>query len=128
MIAIQTIPQARSICTGRQRFIRRHSCGLPLKDAVRFAVDACFHFNGRAMHGKALWSQTERVWLGSDTFLHWAIWLEEINIPWTVATAAGAPRGMERLRGAVLAELASYWADRLASLPYQTEPRWLPLP
>ena len=69
MIAARTIPALPRILTSRQRSIRRHSCGLPLNEAVRFAVDLCFGFNGRAMQGKALWSETEHVWLGSMTFL-----------------------------------------------------------
>ena len=114
--------------TGRQRSIRRHSRGLPLKRAVRFSVDALFEFNWRATQAKALWSETERVWLGSDTFLHWAIWDADIDIPWVVATAAGAPEDAERLREAVREELVAYWADRLAALPRKGRPHWLPLP
>jgi len=38
MIAAYTIPEAPHIPTGRQRSIRRHSCGLPLKQAVRAAT------------------------------------------------------------------------------------------
>jgi hypothetical protein len=99
-----------------------------LKKAIRFAVDVCFHFNCRAAQGKALWCETERVWLGSDTFLHWAIWVDDINIPWAVATATGAPKDVEQLRGEVLRELAAYWADRMAALPRRGKPHWLPLP
>ena len=114
--------------TARQRSIRRHSRGLPLKRAVRFSVDALFEFNWRATQAKALWSETERVWLGSDTFLHWAIWDADIDIPWVVATAAGAPEDAECLREAVREELVAYWADRLAALPPKGRPHWLPLP
>jgi hypothetical protein len=114
--------------TGRQATIRRRSCGLPLKHAVRSAVDVCFHFTSRAFRDEALWSATERVWLGRRTFLHWAIWLADIDIPWTVSTAEGAPHDVEQLRGAVLAELASYWSEQLAALPRRKKPGWIPLP
>jgi hypothetical protein len=126
--AAPTNPSHPSLATGRQATIRRSSCGLPLKHAVRSAVDVCFHFSFRTVHGEALWSATERVWLGKHTFLHWALWLADINIPWTVSTAAGAPHDAEQLRGAVLAELASYWADQIAALPRRNKPHWLPLP
>ena len=41
------------------------------------------------------------------------MWIENIDIPWAVATAAEAPKDVEQLREAVLVELNSYWADRL---------------
>ncbi len=112
----------------RQRSVRRHSCGLPLKRAVRFAVQVFFDFDCRAKAGSALWSETERVWMGSETFLYWALWDAEIDIPWVVATAAGVPEDAKQLREAVRAELVAYWADRLASLPRSGRPVWLPLP
>jgi hypothetical protein len=99
-----------------------------LKKAVRFAVDVCFRFSGRSVQVKALWSETERVWLGSKTFLDWSMFIENIDIPWVVATAAGAPTDVEQLRAAVLVELNSYWADCLAALPSRERPHWLPLP
>ncbi len=99
-----------------------------MKKAVRFAVDVCFRFSGRAVQAKALWSETERVWLGSKTFLDWSMYIENIDIPWVVATAAGAPQDVDQLREAVLVELNSYWADRLESLPSRERPHWLPLP
>jgi hypothetical protein len=114
--------------TGRQRAIRHQACKLPLKNAVRLAVDVCFRFRRRTVQGKALWSEAERVWLGSDTFLYWALSLEDFDIPWAVATAAGAPQDGEQLRCAVRKELVSYWADRIAALPGSDWPRWLPLP
>ena len=128
MIRATAIPSPGHVSTGRQRSIRRHSCKVALKGAVRFAVDVCFRFRSRAVQGKALWSETERVWLGRETFLHWAIWLEDIDIPWAVATAAGAPSDVEQLRDAVRAELTSYWGERLAALPREPCPQWLPLP
>jgi hypothetical protein len=128
MIAFQTAPRPPRVSTGRQRAIRRHARHCSLPQAVRYAVDVCFRFSGRAVQVKALWSETERVWLGSKTFLDWAMCVENIDIPWSVATAAGAPEDVEQLREAVLAELNSYWADRLAVLPSQERPHWLPLP
>lgn len=126
VLAARTKPSR--VSTGRQRSIRRQSCRLPLKSAVRLAVDVCFQFKCRTSQGKALWSRTERAWLGSKTFLHWAMSLEDIDIPWAVATAAGAPGDIDQLRSAVRTELASYWAERLAALPDSEQPRWLPLP
>jgi hypothetical protein len=66
--------------------------------------------------------------MGSDTFLHWAVRIEDIDIPWAVATAVGAPEDIEHLRCAVLTELAAYWADRMTALPCREQPHWLPLP
>lgn len=128
MVAAPFTPWPPHAPTGRQRSLRRHSCSLQLKHAVRCAVDVCFRFKCRSILGKALWSETERAWLGSDTFLHWALWLEDINIPWTVATAVGAPEDVGELRRAVHTELASYWSDRMAALPRGEAPHWLPLP
>jgi hypothetical protein len=128
MIAFQTAPRPPRVSTYRQRSIRHRARRYSLKKAVRFAVDICFHFSGRAVQVKALWSKTERVWLGNKTFLDWAMRMENIDIPWVVATAAGAPQDVEQLREAVLVELNSYWDDRLAVLPSQERPHWLPLP
>jgi hypothetical protein len=128
MIAVAGIPSHSHVSTSRQRALRRHSRKVSLQSAVRFAVDVCFRFRCRAIQGKALWSDVERVWLGSDTFLYWALWLEDIDIPWTVATAAGAPEDAEELRDVVHAELACYWGERLAALPRDKCPPWLPLP
>ena len=128
MIRAAEISSSSRASTGRQRLIRRHARQLSLKRAVRFAVNVCFRFRYRAVHGKALWSETERVWLGGDTYRHWALSLEDIDIPWAVATATGAPNDVEQLRRAVDSELTAYWADRLAALPRQECPHWLPLP
>jgi len=128
MIAFQTAPRLPRVSTCRQRSIRRRAHRYSLKKAVRFAVDVCFRFSGRAVQFKALWSETERVWLGSKTFLDWAMHIENIDIPWAVATAAGAPEDTEELREAVLAELNAYWSNRLAALPSRERPHWLPLP
>jgi hypothetical protein len=112
----------------RQQSVRCHSSGLPLQRAVRFAVDVFFHFDSRATRGIALWSETEHVWMGSETYLHWAIWDADIDIPWVVATATGAPEDAQKLRDAVRTELISYWRHRTASLPRRGFPQWLPLP
>jgi hypothetical protein len=114
--------------TRRQRSIRRRSRRLPLDSAVRFAAHAIFRFKCRAVQGKALWSETERVWLGTQTYLHWALYDDDIDIPWAVATSIGAPDDALLLRSVVRQELLSYWADRMASLPRRSRPHWLPLP
>jgi hypothetical protein len=112
----------------RQRSIRRHCRALSLKEATRYAVDICFSFSCRATESKSLWSETERVWLGRETFLHWAINLDDINIPASVNSAVAAPHDKEKLCDAVRAELTAYWTEQIAALPRRTRPRWLPLP
>ena len=92
------------------------------------AADALFGFTHRAPRGKALWSDALRVWLGSATFLHWAINEADVDIPRMVVKTAGAPQSPEGLHEAVYAELTLYWADRLVSLPSKSSPGWLPLP
>ena len=87
--ALNKIASTRS-STGRQRWLRRQSRGLSLKSAIRFAVDLCYGFKGRSTQGKALWSEKERVWMGRETFLHWSLSLDDIDIPWVVVTAAAA--------------------------------------
>lgn len=114
--------------TYRQRSSRRRSSGSPLESAVRDAVDLFFRFKYRNPEAKALWCETERVWLGRETFLHWALWDDEIDIPWVVATAPDAPAEADDLREAVRAELKAYWAERTSSLPQRARPRWMPLP
>jgi hypothetical protein len=128
MLTATSIPSSERVSTGRQRSIRRHVRKLSLKSAVRLAVDVSFRFKFRAIRGPALWSESERVWLGRETFFYWSTSAADIDIPWAVATADGAPRDAEQLRHAVHSELASYWADRLASLPRRGCPQWLPLP
>ena len=95
MIAFQTSPRRPRVSTCRQRSIRRRASRYSLKRAVRFAVDVCFRFSGRAVQVKALWSETERVWLGSKTFLDWSMFIENIDIPWAVATAAGCAEDVD---------------------------------
>jgi hypothetical protein len=128
MIAFQTVPRISRASTARQRSIRRRARRYSLQKAVRFAVDVYFRFSGRSGQTKALWSEKERVWMGSKTFLDWAMMIENIDIPWAVATAAGAPSDVAQLRDAVLVELNSYWANRLEVLPAREWPNWLPLP
>jgi hypothetical protein len=99
-----------------------------LKSTVRHAVDTFFHFRYRSTRSKALWCQTERVWLGYQTFIHWALWDADIDIPRAAARAADAPGSADELRKAVRVELTAYWAVLLSSLPREGQPFWLPLP
>jgi hypothetical protein len=92
------------------------------------AVDARFQFTHRATHARALWCQSERVWLGSRTFLDWAMCEADIDIPWLVAQATDAPQTTDELRKAVRAELSALWAEQLTALPQKSTPRWPPLP
>jgi hypothetical protein len=123
------MPQsAFQISTHRQRVLRRDSRKWALGTAVRNAVEVCFRFKFRALQSQSLWSARERVWMGCDTFLHWSLQLEDIDIPWTVATSIGAPEDLDGLRSAVRIELLAYWAEQLAALPRGDNPHWLPLP
>jgi hypothetical protein len=99
-----------------------------LRRAVRLAANAFFRFKYRAPKAAALWSSAEHVWLGRETFLYWALWDANIDIPWVVAQAAGAPADADELRAAVGAELAAYWDRQMTSLPRTGKPYWLPLP
>jgi hypothetical protein len=114
--------------TARQRSVRHRASRLYLHAAVRLAARAFFRFTHRAERTKALWSHSEGVWMGSQTFLNWAMCDADIAIPWMVADAADAPKTAEELRAAVRAELTAYWADQLASLPSKATPHWPPLP
>lgn len=114
--------------TGRQRSIRCRTRHLSLRSAVRFAARAFFRFEYRAATTAALWSKAEQVWLGRETFRHWALSDRSIDIPWVVAQAADAPRDPDELRAAVDAELSVYWKKQLTSLPRTGKPRWHPLP
>lgn len=128
MANLRAVSPAAGCPTGRQRSVRHRSRHLSLESAVRLAVDVFFGFKYRLGRGKALWCETEHVWLGSETFIYWALRDVDINIPWVVAKAAGAPQNAEELREAVRAELLVYWAAQIASLPRVEQPRWLPLP
>ncbi len=66
--------------------------------------------------------------MGKETFFHWAICLPDIDIPWMVAAAKGAPEDDELLLAAVRKELDAYWSERLTELPRDGHPAWLPLP
>jgi hypothetical protein len=112
----------------RQRARRYRSRRLTLQIAVRHAVDAFFRFTQRDSPTKSMWSATERVWLGRTTFLDWALRDPEIDIPWVVARAAGAPAAGDDLLEAVRDELTAYWTIQSARLPCDEKPRWLPLP
>jgi hypothetical protein len=112
----------------RQMLVRRRAKGRSLHDAVRLAVLVFFRFTHRRKVGEALWCETERVWLGNKTFIQWAIFEADIDIPRVVATSTDAPETSEGLRAAVRAELTACWTDKLASLPQRETPCWLPLP
>lgn len=114
--------------TARQQSLRDRSCHLPLRKAVRVTASVFFRFRCRAAKVAALWSGTERVWLGRKTFLEWALWETRIDIPWVVARAADAPEDPDELRAAVQRELVVYWERQMSSLPRSGKPRWLPLP
>jgi hypothetical protein len=114
--------------SARQRSVRRRASQLPFKAAVWLAVDALFRFTHRASRAKALWSDHAHAWLGSATFLDWAMGDPDIDIPRIVASTAGSPESADELHEAVHGELIAYWADHLASLPRRSKPPWLPLP
>ena len=114
--------------TLRQRSVRHRASRLSLRRGVRLATDAFFDFTHRAEHAKALWSQCDRVWLGSQTFLNWAMCDASIDIPWLVAEVGDAPKTVDELHKAVRAELVAYWAEQLDSLPPKSTPHWPPLP
>jgi hypothetical protein len=108
--------------------MRCRSSQLALAEAVRKAVHVLFRFRYRASQSKALWCGSGRVWLGRETFLHWALFDAQIDIPWVVATSREAPKDAKALREAVRAELAACWADDMDSLPRTENPNWYPLP
>ena len=114
--------------TRRQRSVRQRASRLYLHAAVRLAARAFFCFTHRAERAEALWSDCDHVWLGSQTFLHWALCDVGIDIPWVVAEATDAPDAADELHEAVRAELTAYWAEQLASLPRKSTPSWPPLP
>jgi hypothetical protein len=127
-VCAQCIAPARGGLSARQRRVRLRACQLCFKAAVRLAADALFGFTHRAPDGDALWSNTVSVWLGSATFIHWAMGEVDIDIPRIVADTDGAPENANELHATVHAELAAYWADCLASLPPKSTPGWRPLP
>ena len=114
--------------TPRQLSIRKRARNLYVHGAVRLAVQAFFRFTHRAHRAEALWSRREGVWLGSQTYLHWAMSDGAIDIPWMVAEAANAPETAAELEAAVRTELVAYWAEQLAALPAKSTPAWPPLP
>jgi hypothetical protein len=114
--------------TARQQAVGRQVAGRSLRRAVRVAAFAFFRFTHSMSSGEALWSETQRVWLGKKTFMHWAMSDPEIDIPRTVATAANVPAAPAMLRRIVRGELNRYWTDKLSSLPRREAPGWMPLP
>jgi hypothetical protein len=124
----QCVPPPPNGPTPRQRSVRHRARRLSLRRGVRLAADAFFDFTHRAEHAKALWSRNDRVWLGRQTFLNWAISDASIDIPWLVAEVDDAPETADELYKAVRAELVAYWAEQLESLPRKSTPRWPPLP
>ena len=112
----------------RQRAIGRQVGGRSLRRAIRLAAFGFFRFTHSSSSAEALWSESQRVWLGKKTFMHWAMTDPEIDIPRTVATAADVPAAPEALRRIVRGELTRYWADKLVSLPRREAPGWMPLP
>ena len=124
----QSIGRPPSGLSARQWSVRRRASGRSLRHAVRLAAFVFFRFTHRRKQGNALWSAAEHVWLGSETFLYWAMFDTGIDIPCVVATAEDAPETPDELCERVRAELALYWADQMASLPRRERPAWLPLP
>jgi len=114
--------------TPRQLSVRHRASRLYLHGAVRLAANSFFRFTHRASRSDALWSHSERVWLGSKTFLNWAMCDTGIDMPWLVANAADAPDTESKLQKAVRAELVAYWAEQLDALPRKSTPTWQPLP
>jgi len=125
---VQRISAAPRDLSARQQRVQRRARRLCFKAAIRLAADALFCFTHRATQGKALWSDSVCVWLGSATFIHWAMGEAWIDIPRIVAETDGAPSSADEFRGAVHMELMAYWADCLASLPPKSTPGWPPLP
>lgn len=124
----QRIPLPQDDPTPRQRSVRNRVSRLSLDGAVRFAADAFFHFTHRAEMTNALWSRSERVWMGSKTFLNWAMCDGGIDLPWLVGGVADAPEATDEFHKAVRAELTAYWKEQLAALPRKSTPTWPPLP
>jgi hypothetical protein len=124
----QSISPALGRLSARQRRVQCCARRLCFKDAVRLTADAFFRFTHRAIHENALWSETVCVWLGSATFIQWAMGEVHVDIPRIVAGADGAPDKTDALRDAVHEELRDYWEDCLASLPPKDIAGWRPLP
>ncbi len=120
--------EPRGDLNARQQAIGRQVGGRSLRRAVRLAAFAFFRFTHTSSSGEALWSESQRVWLGKKTFMHWSLSDPDIDIPRTVATAADVPPTPEMLEGMVRRELNRYWADKLTSLPCREAPGWMPLP
>ena len=124
----QRIPLPQQDPTPRQRSVRNRARQLSLHRAIWLAADTFFRFTHRAEVSNALWSHRERVWMGSKTFLNWAMCDAGIDMPWLVSGVADAPEKPDELHKAVRAELVAYWKERLAALPSKSTPTWPPLP
>jgi len=122
------ISPGRKVSTVGRGVARRPSSRTSLRMTIRFGVDALFRFKYRSTRSNALWCQTQRVWLGQKTFIHWALCDNEMEIARAAARAADAPQNAAELQQAIREELGAYWTVLLASLPRTTQPFWLPLP
>src|SRR3990172_8498800 len=107
----------KNVPSAFQRSVRHRAGGLCLHKAVQVAVNLLFQFTHRAEHASALWCAREHVWLGSRTFVNWAMCDAGIDIPWVVAKASDAPRSSGAFDKAVRVELESYWEEHLTTLP-----------
>jgi hypothetical protein len=119
------------VCVGRtllQQRLRARLSQATLANAVRRALRVFFRFKYRALRGKALWCETQRVWMGRETFLYWSLRDSQIDIPWVVAIALDAPEDPADLLDAVQGELSAYWSSRTRNLPQTKDPAWMPLP
>ena len=124
----ETVLRAVSGPSAGQRRLRRRVRSMPMAGAVHAAAEAFFRFRYRGVQTGALWSESEHVWMGRETFLHWALCDGDIDIPWVVAETADAPSDEGELRDAVRDELISYWSACVKHLPKKKSPGWLPLP
>ncbi len=111
----------------KQVALRNRLDGMEFDTAVPLAVKAMFRFSHRAKDAKALWANSQSVWLGRSTFLHWSL-NREFDLPWVLSKTRNAPRNKEELRDRVKSELTDYFADRLSQLPKKSTGSWLPLP
>ena len=124
----QCISPASGCLSSHQRRLQRQIRYMSFEAAVRLVADTLFHFTHCAAQGKSLWSDSVCAWMGSVTFVHWALEQVDMDIPRIVAGTHGAPDTVKGLHEEVRLELLAYWADCLASLPPKSTPSWLPLP
>lgn len=112
----------------QQVSLRKRANKLEMRAAVRLAADEIFRLTWRFTGHNAMWSETDRVWLGQKTYLQWALKDPAIDIPWIVAHCTDAPEKTKQCRVAVRDELLAYWQQKLKELPRRSTPRWMPLP